>query len=64
MIYANKIVGLVCSTKEKAISEANLLAKKSCGIDRIIVDYDDDEVTLRDEYNYYFYIRVYKTKIL
>jgi len=66
MFYENMLVGSVYSNKGKAVERAMKLAKKSAGISKIVVDYDDynDEVTMRDEYNNYFYIKIYKTKVL
>lgn len=66
MIYEKMLVGFVYSNKDKAVEGAMKLAKESAGISKIVVDYDDydDEVTMRDEYNYCFYIRVFRTKLL
>ena len=64
MICEKMLVGSVYYKKDKAVEEAMKLAKKSAGIDKIVIEHFDDEVTIRDEYNYYCYIRVHKTKIL
>lgn len=66
MFYENTIVGSVYSNKDKAVERAMKLAKQSSGTSKIVVDYDDCdyEVTMRDEYNNCFYIKIYKTKVL